>query len=68
MHADFLGLYMLGIFYKHDGSEKEREERGRGVFFHEKSTCPLPLQACSQGTIHMHRLKANNPCRLCLEN
>lgn len=45
MHADFLGLYMLGIVYKHDGSEKEREreERGRGVFFHEKRApvhCP----------------------------
>lgn len=53
IHADVLGLYMLGIFYKHDRSEK-REEKGRGVFFHENRA---PIHCPSE-----HVLKGLSTC------
>lgn len=33
IHADVLGLYMLGIFYKHDRSEKRERRKGEGSVF-----------------------------------
>lgn len=52
-----------------DQKKEREEERGRGVFFSIKIehlyTAP---PACSQGIVHMHRLKAKNPCCLCLKN